>query len=146
MTKGRHPWQTHGGYSLLRRVAVGSLDGRTRNAAAIRATRQQLAVDLGSTWDELPLQQRLLVEQVAVKATVLGAMAEYGLASGIVDPDGKLWSPLGDHYLAWSNSLRLDLQALGLERKAKDVIDIATVLARMPEGRGERPHPKGGSG
>ena len=36
-----------------------------------------------------------------------------------------------DHiYLAWANSLRLDLQALGLDRKTKDVVDPGTYLQK----------------
>ena len=37
-----------------------------------------------------------------------------------------------DHiYLAWANSLRLDLQALGLTRKTKSVVDLPTYLDRQ---------------
>ena len=36
-----------------------------------------------------------------------------------------------DHiYLAWANSLRLDLQSLGLSRKTKDVIDLSHYLKK----------------
>ena len=34
-------------------------------------------------------------------------------------------------YLAWSNSLRLDLQALGLERRKKGAMSLAEYMARF---------------
>ena len=128
----------HGAYSLLRHVAAGTLDQRTRHAAAIRIVCEQLARDLGAEWEELSVQQRLLIEQVAVKATVLGTVAVHALDRGIVDADGRLISPLNEHYLAFANSLRLDLLALGLERREKHVIDVAAALADLPEGNGRR--------
>ena len=33
-----------------------------------------------------------------------------------------------EHYLAWANSLRLDLQALGLQRRERQVMDLKTYI------------------
>ena len=123
---------THGAYSLMRRVAQGKLDLRTRAGIALKALQAELAVSLGSIWQDLSSQQRLLVSQVALKALVCQQMMEYALASGVMTRRGRLITVLGKNYLAWSNSLRLDLQALGLERRAKDVIDVAAALASLP--------------
>jgi DUF1680 family protein len=50
--------------------------------------------------------------------------------------DENALSEKSDHnLLAWSNSLRLDLVALGLERREKATIDLASYLAREA-GRG----------
>lgn len=129
-----HHWQTHGGYSLLRAVTKGELDGRSAVAQAIKTMCHQLARDLGSGWATLSAQQRLLCESVATKATVLSLMVGHALSHDVVEQDGKLRPPLGGHFLAWSNSLRLDLQALGLERRLPQVLDLTKALLAAEDG------------
>jgi hypothetical protein len=66
--------------------------------------------------------QRLLIQAAAVKATRLALLTDMLL-------DGTPPSEGSDHHaLAWLNSLRLDLQALGLERKGPASIDLSEYL------------------
>jgi hypothetical protein len=66
--------------------------------------------------------QRLLVQCAAVKATRLALLTDQLL-------DGAPPSEGSDHHaLAWLNSLRLDLQALGLERKGPVTVDLHQYL------------------
>ena len=66
--------------------------------------------------------QRLLVQAAAVKATRLALLTDQLL-------DGTPPSEGSDHHaLAWLNSLRLDLMALGLERKGPASIDLSEYL------------------
>lgn len=137
-----HRWQTHGGYSLLRAVTKGNLDGRVAAAQAVKAICHQLARDLGSTWEDLSAQRRMLCESVAAKATILSLMVGYSLGGEVMAEDGTLRAPLGKHFLAWSNSMRLDLQALGLERTPKQALDLAGYVAqRYGNAKGGSPMP-----
>lgn len=62
--------------------------------------------------------QRLLVQSAALKATRLMLLSQQ-LLDGQPPGDGS-----DHHALAWLNSMRLDLQALGLERKASVMVDL----------------------
>ena len=58
--------------------------------------------------------QRLIIANVAVKAAKLHLLQEQLLNGSDSDADPK-------HVLAWSNSMRLDLVALGLERRMREL-------------------------
>ncbi len=117
----------------MRAVSKGELDGREGHALAIKASCHQLAGALGESWEDLSPQRRLLVEQASVKAVVLGIMAGYALARNVIGRKGVLQAPLTGHYLAWSNSLRLDLLALGLARVPKDATSDLDAIKRRYE-------------
>jgi hypothetical protein len=74
--------------------------------------------------DDATSPQRLIVQSAALKAVRLSLLTEQLLA-GDPPSDGS-----DHHALAWLNSMRLDLQALGLERREKPVLDLAAYLAR----------------
>jgi hypothetical protein len=70
--------------------------------------------------------QRLIVQAAALKATRLALLTEHVL-------DGNPPSGGSDHHcLAWLNSMRLDLQALGLERREHATINLAEYLKAAP--------------
>ena len=84
----------------------------------MRSVTEELMNHLG----DASAPQRLLVQSAALKATRLALLTDQLL-------DGEPPSEGSDHHaLAWLNSLRLDLQALGLERKGPATIDLATYL------------------
>jgi hypothetical protein len=62
--------------------------------------------------------QALLIQSCALKATRLSLLSEQLLA-------GNPPSEGSDHHcLAWLNSMRLDLMALGLERRERQILDL----------------------
>ena len=75
---------------------------------------------------EPSIAEGILIDRVIAKV-LRCRLYEVGLLS-----DQTLGSR--DHYLAVANSLRLDLQALGLERKVKDVLDLEKYL-KVKEGK-----------
>jgi hypothetical protein len=109
---------------------------RSADGVSLLRLRRAFAKDLGETWDTLPIQQQLLVDQAGIKALVLEKMATFALSRGALTEDGRPVGALGSNYLAWSNSLRHDLLALGLERRMKQVMDLRTLLTQPREDAG----------
>jgi hypothetical protein len=71
--------------------------------------------------------QRLLIQAAALKSVRLMLLTDQ-LLDGTPPSDGS-----DHHALAWLNSLRLDLQALGLERKGPAAIDLREYLKSQAE-------------
>ncbi len=114
-------WTTHRGYSLLRAIGNGELDLRSREWSLIKSVLHTLAKDQGTTWEDLSQARQLISERAAFKALALSCMERWALEHGIVGKDGQIASCLRGHYLAFANSLRHDLLAIGIERLPKDV-------------------------
>ncbi len=104
-----------------RRLTLGRLDLRTSEGAFAKAVRDALASHLGG---ELTAPQQLLVSAAAIKSLRLELMVQRILAPDALDAgqDGK--------FLAWANSLRRDLEAIGIARKPPRVPTLAEHLAR----------------
>ena len=91
------------------RISFGYvLDRRTSEGKFVLAIREQLTRHLGG---QLTAPQQLIVSAASIKALRLEMMlktilSEEAIASG--NQDGQ--------YLAWSNSLRRDLEAIGITR------------------------------
>jgi len=98
--------------------ALATLDGRTRAARVMKSVTGELMRHLG----DASAPQRLLVQSAALKAVRLSLLTEQ-LLTGDAPGEGS-----DHHALAWLNSLRLDLQALGLERRPIQSLDLATYL------------------
>jgi hypothetical protein len=92
--------------------SLTTLDKRTKAGRVLRQTRIDLADHVGGN---PTAAERLIIESAAVKATRLFLLSEKLLAGGDISSESD------HHALAWLNSLRLDLSALGLERRIKDV-------------------------
>jgi hypothetical protein len=105
----------HGAYSL---IARGDLpENRRYLREHLTACREGLISDLGPKEEDLSTAQRILIDRVIGKLGVLRCLEEYAREQGVIKK-GKLSSPLEHNFLAWSNSLRLDLQALGISKRA----------------------------
>lgn len=102
--------------------SLSSLDGRTRLARTWQAVESELLSALGG--DPTP-QERILIGRVCFKL-LRCHLYEAAFLSG----NGK---PQEEKYLALANSLRLDLQALGLERREKKVVDLNAYLQGASE-------------
>jgi hypothetical protein len=103
--------------------ALTDVDRRTRAGRVLRSVTVELIEHLG----DATAPQRLLVQAAALKATRLMLLTDQLL-------DGTPPSEGSDHHaLAWLNSLRLDLQAIGLERKGPATLDLREYLKSQAE-------------
>ena len=118
-----HPAK-HGLWIDFNRV---QLDGRSKLAKWVKTLRSSLTRDLGGN---LSTQQAILVDR-AVHKTVKCYLFE----TQVLDGNGP---GSRDHYLACCNSLRLDLMALGLEKRIKDLPDLESYLRSKAELKGEK--------
>lgn len=115
---GRPP--KHGGYSLL--VYKGELpENRKYISRWLTDVREGLIADLGPTEEDLSTAQRVLVDRVVSKLGVIRCVEEHTREKAVMT--GNLLAPaLRASYLAYNNSVRLDLMALGLERKQVEAV------------------------
>jgi hypothetical protein len=106
---------THGGYSYL---VTGRLPAH-RNAVEryLTAARQGLVYDLGPKEEDLTTAQIILIDRSIGKLGVLRCIEEFVRETSVMK-GADLAPCLGRSYLAYSNSLRLDLQALGVNTRA----------------------------
>lgn len=74
--------------------------------------------------------ERLLIQSAAIKATRLYLLSEKLLGGGEIGEDGD------HHALAWLNSMRQDLTAIGLERRVRDVTPTIAEIAARHRGAG----------
>lgn len=103
------------------------LDGRTALAKAINQMRGELVKHVGSNPS---IAEALLIDRITHKA----------MKAHIYETNFFFEKNQGsnDHYLALVNSLRLDLQALGLRRSEKKVLDLNEYLLKKTKGDHDR--------
>ena len=105
--------------------SLSTLDRRTNAGRVLRATITDLTEHLGG---DPSAAERLLVQSAAIKAYRLFLLSEKLLAGGEIGADGD------HHCLAWLNSMRQDLTALGLARRVRDVTpNLADYIASNNE-------------
>ena len=115
----------HGLYAQLK---PKRLDGRTRLAKYASGVRGEILDSLGGE-DNLSAQEKIMLDDLiipqilAVRSFVQKAM-QPGFETG--ENSIKYWVSL-------SNSLRLNLCAIGLTRKAKDITPLAERLKALAE-------------
>jgi hypothetical protein len=98
--------------------ALVALDDRTRAGRVMKGVIRQLTDQIG----DATAAQRLLIQSAGLKATRLSLLSQQLL-------DGTPPSEGSDHHaLAWLNSLRLDLMALGLERRERAILNLDSYL------------------
>lgn len=111
----------HGAY-------VEKWDSRTREARAVKEIQARLVSALGG--DPSP-QEILLIQRAAVKAL------RCALLEAAMFGNGQLAERTEQHYIRWARELRSDLQALGLSRKQKPVMDLQAYCAQKYGGSDE---------
>ena len=112
---------THGAYSLIAKPG-GPLPSKRRYIERwLSEVRQGMIRDLGPAEKDLSTGQAILIDRVIGKLGVLRCIEEHVREKGVMKGEG-LPDLLGKHYLGWANSLRLDLMALGIGKKAGDEI------------------------
>jgi hypothetical protein len=118
--RGRPP--KHGGYSLLVRGELP--ENRKHIKQYLTISRENLIRDLGPTEEELTAAQIILIDRVITKLGVIRCIEEH-IRENSVMVGHNLAPSLRASYLAYNNSVRLDLQVLGINsKKADDALDI----------------------
>ncbi len=132
---GRPP--IHGAWTIVRR---GELPERRRDLRAVlEAFRAGLIHDRGPLEDDLTAAQLTLINETVTVLGVLRCIGEHVAQAGVFK-GGVINPALSTMYLAYQNTLRLNLMALGLnKRKASDALDLgryidakSTVKTRQP--------------
>ena len=85
---------------------VSSRDGRSPDAVLLRRTKADLTVHIGG---KPSATQRALIDRAAMLTLHLARMDQKAMETG------EFSDHASRHYLAWSNSLRLNMVALGLQ-------------------------------
>ena len=121
---GRLP-QKHGGYTYL---TSGELpENRTYILKYLMAVRKGLVTDLGPTELDLTTAQIVLIDRITTKLGVIRCVEEH-IRENSVMVGNDLAPSLKASYLAYNNSLRLDLQALGLDKRSEEVLTPYEIL------------------
>lgn len=103
----------HGGYSFL---TTGQLpEHRTYIRRYLTNCREGLLQDLGGE-PNLSTQQVMLIDRIISKLGCLRCIEEHVRENSVMVGQ-RLAPSLRTSYLAFSNSLRLDLQALGIKKR-----------------------------
>ena len=129
---GHRHHEKHGGYTVLAALdGRREIDGQSPLGLELKRLREALVSDLGaSRWEDLSEQQRILVTRVIHKHLFAESIEAWLLEHGPLRKNGTVRPALGSNYLAIANSLRLDLITLGLERRTRDVTDLALAIQR----------------
>lgn len=113
-------------------VRAGELPERRGYLTAyLTEVRQGLINDLGPLEEDLSTAQGVLIDRVISKLSILRCVEEHVRERGVFTKTGELDSVLSKSYLAWANSIRLDLQALGLSTKVGERILSPLQLAEQ---------------
>jgi hypothetical protein len=88
--------------------------------------------------DDLTTGQKILVNSIIGKVGVLRCIEEFVRERGVFK-DQVLEPALSGHYLAFSNSVRLDLMALGIDKQAAaKVLDLAEYVRQADAAKSEK--------
>lgn len=110
----------HGGYSFL---VKGELpENRKYILRYLTAARENLVRDLGPTEQDLTAAQIIIIDRIVTKLGVVRCIEEHIRETSVMDGH-KLAPSLRQSYLAYNNSIRLDLQSLGINKRAESIID-----------------------
>jgi len=122
---GRPP--KHGAFSIM--IARGELpENRKYIQRYLREAREGLISDLGGREQNLTQAQLILIDRVIAKLGIIRCIEEHCRETGVFQ-EGKLAHVLRDNYLSYTNSLRLDLQALGIEeKKTEEIINLGRYI------------------
>ena len=107
----------HGGYSFL---IKGELpENRKHVLRYLTAARENLIRDLGPGEDNLTAAQIIIIDRVVSKLGVVRCIEEH-IRENSVMRGHDLAPSLKQSYLAYNNSVRLDLRELGIDKRMED--------------------------
>lgn len=130
----------HGGYSFL---IKGELpENRKHVLRYLTAARMNLIRDLGPTEEDLTTAQVIIIDRVVSKLGVVRCIEEH-IRENSVMIGHNLAPSLGQSYLAYNNSVRLDLDKLGIHKRQSDSVpDVQEYIKAFDEkakrGRGPK--------
>lgn len=113
---------SHGGWTYL---TTGKLPEHRREVSRyLTAARESLIRDLGPKEIDLSAGQRILIDRIITKLGVIRCMEEH-IRERSVMTGNNLAPCLKASYLAYNNSVRLDLTALGIDKRAEaKILDL----------------------
>ena len=120
LKKGR-PVERHGGYSFL--VKQELPENRRHVLRYLTAVREGLIRDLGPTEEDLTTAQIVLIDRIISKLGIVRCIEEHIRETSVMKGD-ELTPSLKESYLAYNNSVRLALQALGIDKRKAEVFDL----------------------
>jgi|HubBroStandDraft_6_1064221.scaffolds.fasta_scaffold01891_7 hypothetical protein len=125
----------HGVYAVIHSQGsqIPAVTGAQAIAADVDGVLDQISRDLGG---DLTGAQREILRSCRVPMLVLRLAESYMIASNIVDKKGRPHGLLRI-LCVYSNTLRLNLTALGLERRARDAGTLEAYIAEKFSGRTE---------
>jgi hypothetical protein len=104
----------------------------------LTGAREGLIRDIAGTEENLTAAQAILIDRAIGKLGLLRCIEEHVRETGVMHGH-KLSPALSASYLSYSNSLRLDLQALGIERKqVEPEMTLAEVIREIDEKKAGR--------
>lgn len=132
--RGGRRREKHGGYSYLTTGEVP--ENRAYILKYLMAVRQGLIQDQGPSEHNLSTAQIVIIDRITTKLGVIRCIEEHIRENSVIN-GGKLAPSLKSSYLAYNNSLRLDLQALGLKRNAEEVLTPFEIVEKEEKRGGE---------
>jgi len=134
------PPPKHGGRSIINKAAL--IKDQRRLAIYLEQTYEELVSDLGPREEDLTRAQKILIDRCLAKIGTL-RLIEIWIAENGPLQNGELRPILGVHYLSWTNSLRLDLQALGIKvRKKEGFLDLGAYFKAKGSEKGAQEPPQ----
>ncbi|MGD0950040.1 MAG: hypothetical protein ABSA52_21765 [Candidatus Binatia bacterium] len=130
---------------LARRLKENGLDGRTGPAKLLKMRADELADDAGG-WPNLSNRECVLVQRTAALILLCETIEGHVFSQTTPFTDsGELLAVLSKNYIAYSNTVRLNLLALGLKPdKAPRVPTLEEYLAAKAGGGNGTPGSAGG--
>jgi hypothetical protein len=136
--RGR-PRVTHGGYALL--ITGEPPEHRPYLRPELIGAHSELVYNLGPTEDDLTAAQKILIGRVIAHLGIVRCIEEHIKDKGVLK-NGELHPALSTQYLAYSNSIRLNLAALGIDkRRGSEILDLGKYIDAKAK---EAPEPAGG--
>jgi len=131
---GRRP-RSHGGYSFLTKGELP--ENRAYILKYLMAAREGLVRDLCPTENDLSAAQIILIDRVTTKLGIVRCIEEHIRERSVMVGE-DLAPSLRASYLAYNNSIRLDLQALGLNKKTDEILAPYEIVERDRTVQGEK--------
>lgn len=94
--------------------------------------------DLGPMEEDLTTAQLIIIDRVIAKLGCLRCIEEFARTDGVMKGN-RLTPSLAGNYLAYSNSIRLDLTALGInKRMADETLDVQAYIKKFDRKKEEK--------